>query len=60
VQLTDREGRFRFTTIKPGPYRILRQVPRNRERLIAELLPAPPGEDASSRLVRWDIVSPRG
>jgi protocatechuate 3,4-dioxygenase beta subunit len=99
VQFTDRDGRFRFTTIKPGPYpadagggirtphihfdvtgqtdrritqlffageplnaqdRILQQVPRNRERLIAELLPAPAGEDAASRLVQWDVVLPRG
>lgn len=98
VQLTDREGRYRFTTIKPGPYPfdatrirtphlhfevtgkidqrvtqlffageplnaqdfVLQAVPRDRERLIAELLPAPAGEDASSRFLSWDIVLPRG
>lgn len=97
-QLTDREGRFRFTTIKPGPYpgeggrmrtphlhfdisghidrrvtqlffqgeplnaqdRIFQQVPRNREGLIAELLPAPSGEDPSTRLVQWNVVLPSG
>lgn len=98
VQVTDREGRFRFTTIKPGPYpvdkvrirsphlhfevtgRVDRRVTqmffageslndqdfvlqaafRNRDRLIAELLPAPSDADPRSRLVRWDIVVPTG
>jgi protocatechuate 3,4-dioxygenase, beta subunit len=98
VQLTDREGRFRFTTIKPGPYPfdatrtrtphlhfdvtgridqritqlffageplnsqdfVLRAVPRDRERLIAELLPPPANEDPASRVVHWDVVLPRG
>ena len=98
VQLTDREGRYRFTTIKPGPYPfdethirtphlhfevtgridqrvtqlffageplnaqdfVLQAVPRDRDRLIAELLAPPAGEDSSSRLVQWDIVLPRG
>jgi protocatechuate 3,4-dioxygenase, beta subunit len=98
TQLTDREGRFRFTTIKPGPYpaeggavrtphlhfdvtghvdrrttqlffageslnaqdRIFREVPRNREALIAELQPAPEGEDPASRLLQWTVVLPRG
>lgn len=97
VQLTDREGRFRFTTIKPGPYPfdggmraphlhfqvtgrserrvtqlffadeplnvqdfVLQGVPRHREKLIAELLPAPPDEDPATRLVRWDIILRRG
>lgn len=96
-QLTDREGRFRFITIKPGPYpaeggirtphihfdvmgrtdrritqlffdgeplndkdRIFREVPRNREALVATLLPPPPHEDPASRLVQWDVVLPRG
>jgi protocatechuate 3,4-dioxygenase, beta subunit len=98
VQLTDREGRFRFTTIKPGPYPfdatrirtphlhfevtgridqrvtqlffagealnsqdfVLQAVPRDRDRLIVELLPPPAGEDPASRLVKWDIVLPQG
>lgn len=97
VQLTDREGRFRFTTIKPGPYpfdggtraphlhfqvtgraesrvtqmffagealngqdQVLQCVPRRRESMVADLLPAPPGEDSATRLVRWDIVLRRG
>jgi len=98
VQLADSEGRFRFITIKPGPYpadnggvrtphihfditghtdrratqlffegeplndkdRILQQVPRNRESLIVGLLPPPPGEDPASRLVKWNVVLPRG
>jgi protocatechuate 3,4-dioxygenase beta subunit len=97
-QLTDREGRYRFTTVKPGPYpgeggrtrtphlhfdvtghtdrrvtqvffageplnaedRIFQQVPRNREGLIVEILPAPAGEDPSTRLVQWNVVLPRG
>lgn len=96
-QVTDQEGRFRFTTIKPGPYpaegqirtphihfevtgkidrrttqlffageplneqdRILQQVPRNREALVAELLPAPSDEDPTSRLVQWNVVLPGG
>ena len=98
VQLTDREGRFRFTTIKPGPYPfdatrvrtphlhfevtgridqrvtqlffageglnaedfVLQAVPRDRDLLIADLVPSPAGEDPASRLVRWDIVLPQG
>lgn len=98
VQLTDREGRFRFTTIKPGPYPfdatrtrtphlhfevtgridqritqlffagetlnaqdfVLQGVPRNRDNLIADLLPPPAGEDPTSRVVHWDIVLSRG
>ena len=99
VQRTDREGRYRFLTIKPGPYpvdasgrirtphihldvmgrtdrcitqvffkgetlneqdRVLQGVPRNRDALVAELLPAPAGEDPTTRLVHWDIVLTRG
>jgi protocatechuate 3,4-dioxygenase, beta subunit len=98
VQVTDRDGRFRFTTIKPGPYPfdgtrirtphlhfdvtgrtdqrvtqlffageplndqdfVLQSVPRNRDRLLAPILPAPAGEDPASQLVQWDIVLPRG
>ncbi len=98
VQLTDREGRYRFTTIKPGPYPfdatrirtphlhfevtgrtdqrvtqlffagealnaedfVLQAVPRDRDRLIIDLLPPPAGEDPASWLVKWDIVLPRG
>jgi protocatechuate 3,4-dioxygenase, beta subunit len=96
-QVTDREGRFRFTTIKPGPYPfeggtraphlhfqvtgraerrvtqmffareplngqdyVLQSVPRRRENMIADLLPAPPDEDPDSRLIQWDIVLGRG
>jgi hypothetical protein len=39
---------------------ILQSVPRNRDRLIAPVLPAPDGEDPAGRLVSWDIVLPRG
>jgi protocatechuate 3,4-dioxygenase, beta subunit len=98
VQLTDREGRYRFTTIKPGPYPfdatrirtphlhfevtgridervtqlffaneplnaqdfVLQAAPRDRDRLIAELLPPPAGDDSFGWLVQWDIVLPRG
>lgn len=98
VQVTDRDGRFRFTTIKPGPYPVdkvrirsphlhfevtgrtdrrvtqmffageplndqdfvLQAAFRNRDRLIAELLPPPPDADPRSRPVRWDIVVPTG
>ena len=98
-QLSDKEGRFRFLTIKPGPYpaeggagmraphihfditghvdrrvtqlffrgealndkdRIFQQIPRNREGLIAELQPAPAGEDPATRLAEWTIVLPKG
>lgn len=96
-QVTDREGRFRFITVKPGPYpaeggvrtphihfdvmghtdrritqlffdgeplnekdRIFREVPRNRNALVATLQPAPAGEDPATRLVQWDVVLPRG
>jgi len=95
--MTNREGRFRFTTIKPGPYpfdggtraphlhfqvtgraearvtqmffageglngqdQVLQCVPRRRESMVADLLPAPPGEDPATRLVQWDIVLRRG
>jgi protocatechuate 3,4-dioxygenase beta subunit len=97
VQLTDRDGRFRFTTIKPGPYPVgtrtraphlhfevtgridrivtqlffpgeplneqdfvLQSVPRDRDRLIADLQPAPADEDSTTRLVPWDIVLRQG
>jgi hypothetical protein len=40
--------------------RIFQQVPRNREGLIVEILPAPAGEDPSTRLVQWNVVLPRG
>ena len=98
VQLTDREGRYRFTTIKPGPYPfdatrtrtphlhfevtgrteeqvtqlffageplndqdfVLQSIPRNKDRLIANLLPPPREEDPTSRLIQWDIVLRRG
>jgi protocatechuate 3,4-dioxygenase, beta subunit len=97
VQLTDREGRFRFTTIKPGPYpfdggtraphlhfqvtgraesrvtqmffageelngqdQVLQCVPRRRESMVANLLPAPRDEDPAARLIQWDIVLRRG
>jgi protocatechuate 3,4-dioxygenase beta subunit len=98
VQVTDREGRFRFTTIKPGPYPVdamrtrtphlhfdvtgrvdqritqlffageplndqdfvLQGIPRDRDRLIAQLLPAPASEDPATRLIQWDVVLPRG
>jgi protocatechuate 3,4-dioxygenase beta subunit len=97
-QVTDREGRFRFTTVKPGPYpgeggrtrtphlhfdvtghidrrvtqvffageplnsqdRIFQEIPRNREGLIVDFLPAPAGEDPATRLVQWNVVLPRG
>lgn len=97
VQITDREGRFRFTTIKPGPYPfeggtraphlhfqvtgraerrvtqmffageplngqdyVLQSVPRRRENMVADLLPAGADEDPATRLVQWDIVLRRG
>lgn len=40
--------------------RIFQQIPRNREGLIVDLLPAPPGEDPATQLIRWTIVLPRG
>jgi hypothetical protein len=39
---------------------VLQAVPRDRDRLIVELLPPPAGEDPASRLVKWDIVLPQG
>ena len=97
VQVTDHEGRFRFTTLKPGPYPfeggtraphlhfqvtgraerrvtqmffageplnshdfVLQSVPRRRENMVADFLPAPPGEDPATRLINWDIVLRRG
>lgn len=97
VQLTDREGRYRFTTIKPGPYpfeggtraphlhfqvtgqaerrvtqmffageplnsqdHVLQSIPRRRENMVADLFPAPPDEDPTTRLIQWDIVLRRG
>jgi protocatechuate 3,4-dioxygenase beta subunit len=40
--------------------RIFQQIPRNREGLIAELQPAPAGENPATRLVEWTIVLPKG
>jgi hypothetical protein len=40
--------------------RIFQQIPRNREGLIAELQPAPTGENPATRLVEWTIVLPKG
>lgn len=96
-QLTDREGRFHFRTIKPAPYpagegrlrtphihfevtgRVDRKVTqmffpgealnaqdavfttvRGRDRLVAQVLPPTDDMESTSRLVRWDIVIPRG
>jgi hypothetical protein len=39
---------------------VLQAVPLGRERLIAQLRPAPAGEDPTSRLIEWDIVLPTG
>lgn len=43
-----------------GQDQVLRCVPRRRESMVADLLPAPPEEDSANRLVRWDIVLRRG
>jgi len=39
---------------------VLQGIPRNKSRLLADLQPAPSGEDPASRLVQWDIVLRRG
>jgi hypothetical protein len=43
-----------------GQDQVLQCVPRRRKSMVAELLPAPPNEDAATRLIQWDIVLRRG
>jgi hypothetical protein len=43
-----------------GQDQVLQCLPRRRESMVADLLPAPPDEDPATRLVRWDIVLRRG
>jgi hypothetical protein len=39
---------------------VLQSVPRRRENMVADLLPAGADEDPATRLVQWDIVLRRG
>jgi hypothetical protein len=55
-----RTGRRRQRRELNDKDRIFQQIPRNREGLIAELQPAPAGENPAARLVEWTIVLPKG